>query len=327
MEKNKNLLRMNRMNADRTRGMVANILRSSVPLRFKGFAFALCFTPRLKASVVGFCFLIFGHFGNSLRCRQKYFSTLPVLRYNKSMTHQQLVRMAEQWLRTRYRCGIVLSEQSCASGETPDVIAWKGKCRSVVVECKLSRGDFFADQEKPFRKDPELGMGCERFYLVPQGLITADELPKKWGLLECKGRDVRMKLDDKQLMLDVEAAPAHLKGKKLAIVGYCFGGTVAWWGATRSHSFAAASCWYGGGIAGTKDEKPNCPVQMHFGETDASIPMTDVDAVRAAQPKVETYVYKGAGHGFGCNERASFSKPDYDLAQQRTLDFFAKHLG
>jgi carboxymethylenebutenolidase len=142
-----------------------------------------------------------------------------------------------------------------------------------------------------------------------------------------KGRDVRMKLDDKQLMLDVEAAAAHLKGKKLGIVGYCFGGTVAWWGATRSNSFAAASCWYGGGIPGTKEERPNCPVQMHFGETDASIPMTDVDAVRAAQPKVDVYVYKGAGHGFGCNERGSFSKPDYEVAQQRTLELFAKHLG
>ncbi len=142
-----------------------------------------------------------------------------------------------------------------------------------------------------------------------------------------KGRDVRMKLDDKQLMLDVEAAAAHLKGKKLGIVGYCFGGTVAWWGATRSTSFAAAVSWYGGGVAGTKDEKPNCPTQMHFGETDASIPMTDVDAIRAAQPKVEVFVYKGAGHGFGCDERGSYSKPDYDLAQRRTLDFFAKHLG
>jgi hypothetical protein len=108
------------------------------------------------------------------------------------MTHQQLVRIAEQWLRSRYRCGIVLSEQSCASGETPDVIAWKGACRSVIVECKVSRADFFADREKPFRKDPELAMGCERFYLVPQGLIRADELPKKWGLLETKGREVRM---------------------------------------------------------------------------------------------------------------------------------------
>jgi carboxymethylenebutenolidase len=141
-----------------------------------------------------------------------------------------------------------------------------------------------------------------------------------------KGRDYRMKLDDKGVMEDVEAAAKHLGGKKLGIVGYCFGGTVAFWGATRSHSFAAASGWYGGGIAGTRDEKPNCPLQLHFGETDASIPMSDVDAIRGAQPKAEIFVYKGAGHGFGCNDRGSFSKPDYDLAQERTLAFFAKNL-
>lgn len=140
------------------------------------------------------------------------------------------------------------------------------------------------------------------------------------------GRDLRMKLTDAQVMADVEAAASQLGGKKLGIVGYCFGGTVAWWGATRTRKFVAASCWYGGGIAGTKDETPNCPVQMHFGEQDASIPMTDVDAIRAAQPRAEAYIYKGAQHGFGCDERASFSKPDYELAQQRTLAFFAKHL-
>ena len=108
------------------------------------------------------------------------------------MTHQQLVRLAEQWLRRRYRCGIVLSEQSCASGETPDVIGWKGVCRSVVIECKTSRADFFADQEKPFRKQPETGMGCERFYLVPRGLIKPEELPRSWGLLECSGREISL---------------------------------------------------------------------------------------------------------------------------------------
>ena len=142
-----------------------------------------------------------------------------------------------------------------------------------------------------------------------------------------KGRDYRMKLSDAQVIADVEAAAAYLGAKKIGIVGYCFGGTVAWWGATLTTKFAASSCWYGGGIAGTKDERPHCPVQMHFGEKDASIPMSDVEAVRAAQPKVESHVYLGAGHGFGCDERGSFSKPDYELAQQRTLDLFAKHLG
>jgi carboxymethylenebutenolidase len=142
-----------------------------------------------------------------------------------------------------------------------------------------------------------------------------------------KGRDYRMKLNDAQVIQDIEAAAAHLGAKKLGIVGYCFGGTVAWWGATRTTRFAASSCWYGGGIAGTKDEHPHCPVQMHFGEKDASIPMSDVEAVRMAQPKAESYVYMGAGHGFGCDERGSFSQPDYELARKRALDFFAKHLG
>ena len=142
-----------------------------------------------------------------------------------------------------------------------------------------------------------------------------------------KGRDYRMKLSDAQVMADVEAAAAHLAGKKLGIVGYCFGGTVSWWGSTRSTSFAAASCWYGGGIAGTKNESMSCPVQMHFGEKDASIPMIDVDSIRAAQPKAESHVYMGAQHGFGCDERGSYSNPDYDLAQERTVAFFAQHLG
>jgi len=148
---------------------------------------------------------------------------------------------------------------------------------------------------------------------------TADDISK--------GREVRMKLNDAQVMADVEAAADHLAGKQLGIVGYCFGGTVAFWGATRSSKFSAISGWYGGGVAGSKNEAANCPVQLHFGEKDASIPMADVDAVKMAQPKAEIFVYMGAQHGFGCDERGSFSKPDYDLAQQRTLDFFKKHLG
>lgn len=99
------------------------------------------------------------------------------------MTHSQLVASAAEWLR-KYRCGIVLSEQACVSGEMPDAIGWKRACHSVVVECKTSRADFLADQEKPFRQKPELGLGCERFYLTRAGLLQPKELPRGWGLLE-----------------------------------------------------------------------------------------------------------------------------------------------
>jgi hypothetical protein len=109
-----------------------------------------------------------------------------------SRKHSQLVEAAVDWLRRKYRCGIVLSEQYCATGEVPDAIGWKGTCRSVVVECKASRADFLADARKPFRTTPAEGLGCERFYLAPRGMISPAELPKDWGLLEYARRDVKI---------------------------------------------------------------------------------------------------------------------------------------
>jgi carboxymethylenebutenolidase len=141
-----------------------------------------------------------------------------------------------------------------------------------------------------------------------------------------RGRDLRGKVPDAGVMLDVEAAAAALAGKTLGIVGYCWGGTVAWWGATRTTYFKAAVGWYGGGIAGTRTETAHCPVQLHFGEKDSGIPLTDVEAIRAAQPTAEIFVYEGAQHGFGCDERGSYSAKDAAQAQERTLAFFDKHL-
>jgi hypothetical protein len=99
------------------------------------------------------------------------------------MTHAQLVEKAVHWLR-RYRCGVVLSEQACVSGEMPDAIGWKRACHSVLIECKVTRNDFLADRAKPFRLKSEQGVGCERFYLTPASLIRREELPAGWGLLE-----------------------------------------------------------------------------------------------------------------------------------------------
>jgi len=93
------------------------------------------------------------------------------------MTHSRLVDHAVHWLKSKYRCGIVLSEQSCSSGETPDAIGWKARNHSVVVECKISRADFLADASKCWRTHPECALGCERFYLAPAEVVSCSELP------------------------------------------------------------------------------------------------------------------------------------------------------
>ena len=97
------------------------------------------------------------------------------------MTHAQLVQKAVAWLRS-YRCGVVLSEQACASGEVPDAIGWKRACHSVIVECKISRADFLCDRGKPWRQKPKTGVGCERFYTsFRRALLREPELPGRLG--------------------------------------------------------------------------------------------------------------------------------------------------
>jgi carboxymethylenebutenolidase len=141
-----------------------------------------------------------------------------------------------------------------------------------------------------------------------------------------RGIELRSDVTAEATMADVHAAAAALGQRKLGIVGYCWGGTVAWWGATRSNRFEAAVGWYGGGIAATREEHPNCAVQLHFGAEDHGIPLSDVEAIRASQPGVEIYIYQGAGHGFGCDERASFDADAAEHARGRTMDFLARHL-
>ncbi len=141
-----------------------------------------------------------------------------------------------------------------------------------------------------------------------------------------KGMALRAQIPEAAVLLDIEAAAAAFGGKPVGIIGYCWGGTLAWLGATKTKSFNAAVGWYGSGIAAQKNLVPNCPVQLHFGEEDKGIPMADVDAIRKAQPGVEIFTYPGAQHGFGCEERPSYNPKDSELAELRSLAFFAQHL-
>jgi len=112
----------------------------------------------------------------------------------------------------------------------------------------------------------------------------------------------------------------------VGIVGFCLGGSIAYAAATKLNGLRAAVGYYGGAIVRSAGDRPTVPVLLHFGEKDSGIPLSDVDTIRAKRPEVEIHVYPGAQHGFSCDERASYDKASADLAGQRTLAFFAKHL-
>lgn len=144
-----------------------------------------------------------------------------------------------------------------------------------------------------------------------------------------KGLALKEKLGPDGALADVTAAAhalSHHGHARVGILGFCWGGLVAWEAATRSRTFAAACAWYGGGIAAASHEKPHCPVQLHFGGEDDHIPHTDINTIRENRPEVELFVYDDAGHGFGCTDRPSFNKPARDLAHERSMAFFDSHL-
>jgi carboxymethylenebutenolidase len=141
------------------------------------------------------------------------------------------------------------------------------------------------------------------------------------------GRDVRGKITNEQALADVQAAIDHVKGAgNVGVVGYCWGGTIAWLAASRASGISAAVSYYGGGVPEAKDEKPRVPTMLHFGETDASIPVDKAKEVAAAHPGVPTYFYP-AGHGFNCDHRASYNEPSAREARARTLEFLRKNVG
>jgi carboxymethylenebutenolidase len=141
------------------------------------------------------------------------------------------------------------------------------------------------------------------------------------------GRNIAQKLAWDDTVRDAQAAYDLVKSAgKSAVIGYCWGGTLAWLSAARIPGLACAVCYYGGGIPNTINEQPKCPVLFHWGEKDHSISMEAVAKIEAAHPKAASHHYP-AGHGFNCDERGSFDAGSAKLARERTLEFLRKNVG
>jgi carboxymethylenebutenolidase len=134
------------------------------------------------------------------------------------------------------------------------------------------------------------------------------------------------------VMQDIEAAIRHaasgVPGGKVGIVGYCWGGLLAWRSACTLPGLSAAVCYYGGGVTTPEESarQPKCPVLAHFGNQDHWIPLDTVEAFKDAHPEVQVHVYE-ANHGFNCDQRGSYNEAAAKVAKERSLAFFAEKLG
>jgi carboxymethylenebutenolidase len=142
-----------------------------------------------------------------------------------------------------------------------------------------------------------------------------------------EGSGYLKQLQPENTLKDVAAAVAVVRSSgRVATVGYCFGGSMSYVAACQLPVSCAVV--YYGKVAALLEQKPRCPVLYHFGTADTSIPVSDVDKIKAAaHPGAVFYLYEGAGHGFNCDQRASYSPQSAALARTRTLDFLARYLG
>ncbi len=176
------------------------------------------------------------------------------------------------------------------------------------------------------------GWAAEGYYCIAPAIFDRDTPGFDRGYAQPDmeaGRTIAGKIGMDAMLFDTEAARgAAAVAGKVGVVGYCLGGSLAWLAATRLHGFAAASCYYGGRIAAVAGEKPRCPVQMHFGEKDQSIPIADVEKIRDNVPKrlVEVFVYP-AGHAFNRDGSQNWEPNSAKLARERTLELFRERVG
>lgn len=140
-----------------------------------------------------------------------------------------------------------------------------------------------------------------------------------------EGQGYVKQLDQQATLRDIAAAIAAVRNSgRRATVGYCWGGVLSYLAACQLP--VACAVVYYGNVTRVTGQQPKTPLLFHYGAEDKSIPPADVAAIRAAHPQAPLYVYEGAGHGFNCDQRASYNAAAAALARSRTLEFLARYL-
>jgi len=141
------------------------------------------------------------------------------------------------------------------------------------------------------------------------------------------GRALRGKAETEPALADIAAArDVAAAAGKVGVVGYCWGGYLAWLAAARLPGFACAIAYYGGGMHEATADAPRVPVLGHFGEKDAMIPVEGIKSLAAAHAALTVHFYD-ADHGFNCDHRGSYHASSAATARERTLAFLHQHVG
>lgn len=143
-----------------------------------------------------------------------------------------------------------------------------------------------------------------------------------------QGMQIVQRIPVDQTLADIAAAIQYLRehgARKVGVVGYCWGGMLAWVSNTRLHPDATVS-YYPGGIQTYIHEKSTCPAIFHFGLEDNHIPQSVVEQVRHEYPGFSVFTYPVAGHAFNRDIGASYNPAAAKLALQRTLAHFDEYL-
>ena len=221
------------------------------------------------------------------------------------------------------------------AGENITIKTADGAMGGYLAKPASGRGPGLVVIQEIFGVNHHIRAMCDRFAGIGYAAIAPAVFDRFVRDFECgytpdeiaNARSYLGNLNFDNMMKDIAAALDNVKGAGPAgIVGYCMGGTASFLASCRVPGFKAAVSYYGGMIGKFADEKPKCPLMMHFGEKDEGIPMATVEDIKKKQPQAETFTYPDAPHGFACDERASFRAEARDIAWKRTTEFFAKHL-
>ena len=205
--------------------------------------------------------------------------------------------------------------------------AGKPKGAVIVVQEIFGVNSHIRSVADGYAADGYLAVAPATFHRVKQGVelgYSEDDMKAGFALkMAVEGLPAPGVLQDLQAAVDYAS-----KAGKVGIVGYCWGGLLTWRAAAEVSGLSAAAPYYGGGSTTPEEiaRKPKVPVLAHFGKEDHWIPLDTVEALKKAHPEVEVHIYD-CGHGFNCDQRGAYNAAAAKLAKERTLAFFAKHLG